>query len=73
MRFPLSHPAVHCVLTGARSVEEVEANVAAVAKGPLPTEFLAQLDAIAATVPFRPFCEPFSLPFGGKYAGPGPA
>ena len=73
MRFPLSHPAIHCILTGARSVDEVESNVAAVAKGTLPTEFLTQLDAVAATVPFRPFCEPFCFPFGGKYAGPGPA
>ena len=73
MRFTLSHPAIHCILTGARSAQEVEANVAAIEKGVLPAEFLAQLDAIAATVPFRPFCEPFCLPFGGKSAGPGMA
>jgi aryl-alcohol dehydrogenase-like predicted oxidoreductase len=33
----------------------------------------AFLDEIAAMVPFRPFCEPFSLPFGRDYRGPGPA
>lgn len=73
MRFVLSNPAVHTVLTGARSALEVEQNVATLDKGPLPSDVLARLDEIAAMVPFRPFEEPFGLPFGRPYAGPGPA
>jgi D-threo-aldose 1-dehydrogenase len=73
LRFALSNPDVSCVLMGARSVEEVEQNVAAVEKGPLPQEVLARLEAIAAMVPFRPFEEPFGLPFTRSYYGPGVA
>lgn len=73
LRFVLSNPAVSMTLMGARSVAEVEANVAAVEKGPLPAEVLARLDEIAAMVPFRPFQEPFGLPFGWDYRGPGHA
>ncbi len=69
LRFVLSDGRVHTVLSGSRSVAEVEANVAAIAKGPLPAEVLARLDEIAAMVPFRPHDEPFSLPFGRAYAG----
>jgi aryl-alcohol dehydrogenase-like predicted oxidoreductase len=70
-RFALSNPDVSTVLMGARSVEEVEQNIAAVAKGPLAKEVLARFDEIAALVPFRPFEEPFGLPFGREYRGPG--
>jgi aryl-alcohol dehydrogenase-like predicted oxidoreductase len=73
MRFVISNPDVDCVLSGARAVWEVEANVAAVEKGPLPEDILARVDEIAAMVPFRPFCEPFSLPFNREYKGPGHA
>jgi aryl-alcohol dehydrogenase-like predicted oxidoreductase len=73
LRFVLSNPAVHCTLMGARTPQEVEQNVAAVAKGPLPADVLARLDEIAAMVPFRPFEEPFGLPFGRPYKGPGGA
>jgi hypothetical protein len=61
------------VLTGARSPQEVELNFAAVKKGPLPREVLKRLDEIAAMVPFRPYAEPFSLPFGRAYYEPGQA
>jgi len=71
MRFIISHPDISTTLSGCRSVEEVEANVRAVEKGPLPPDVLARLDEIAAMVPFRPFEEPFSLPFGRPYRGPG--
>jgi aryl-alcohol dehydrogenase-like predicted oxidoreductase len=73
LRFVISNPDIHTVLTGARSREEVERNVAAVEKGPLPAETLERLDAIAAMVPFRPFEEPMGLPFGRDYRGPGEA
>jgi aryl-alcohol dehydrogenase-like predicted oxidoreductase len=73
MRFVISNPDISCTLTGARSVEEVEQNVAAIEKGPLPADILARLDEIAAMVPFRPFEEPFGLPFTRPYKGPGMA
>jgi aryl-alcohol dehydrogenase-like predicted oxidoreductase len=71
IRFVLSNPAVSTTLMGARSIEEVEANVCAVEKGPLPPDLLERLDEIARMVPFRPFEEPFGLPFGRDYKGPG--
>ena len=73
LRFVISNPDISCTLTGARSAEEVAQNVAAVEKGPLPADVLARLDEIAAMVPFRPFEEPFGLPFSRPYHGPGRA
>jgi aryl-alcohol dehydrogenase-like predicted oxidoreductase len=73
LRFVISNPLISCTLTGARSVAEVEQNVAAVEQGPLPADVLARLDEIAALVPFRPFEEPFGLPFNRAYWGPGVA
>lgn len=73
LRFVISNPNISCTLTGARSPQEVEQNVAAVEKGPLPADILTRLDEIAAMVPFRPFEEPFGLPFGRDYKGPGVA
>jgi aryl-alcohol dehydrogenase-like predicted oxidoreductase len=73
LRFVISNPDISCALMGARSKEEVDANVAAVGKGPLPSNILQRLDEIAAMVPFRPFEEPFGLPFGRLYRGPGMA
>jgi hypothetical protein len=46
-------------------------NVAAAEKGPLEPGILTRLGEIAALVPFRPFEEPSSLPFGRAYRGPG--
>ena len=73
IRFVLSNPDISCTLMGARSPEEVEQNVRAADKGPLAPDVLARLDEIAAQVPFRPFEEPFVLPFGRAYNGPGMA
>jgi aryl-alcohol dehydrogenase-like predicted oxidoreductase len=61
LRFTLSHPDVHTVLTGAKSVQELEANVDAAERGPLPTEILEQIAIIAAMVGFRPCDEPAGL------------
>jgi len=73
-RFALSNPDVSAVLMGARSAEEVEQNVAAAGRGPLPQELLARLNEIAAMAPFRPYEEPFGLPFWtDTYHGPGRA
>ena len=71
IRFVISNPDVDCVMMGARSASEVESNVAAVERGPLPADVLERLDEIAGLVPFRPFCEPFVLPFSRPYKGPG--
>jgi aryl-alcohol dehydrogenase-like predicted oxidoreductase len=73
LRFVLSNPDVSTVLTGARSVAEVEANVRSAEKGPLPQDVLDALQEIADMVPFRPFEEPFGLPFTRPYKGPGHA
>ena len=73
LRFVISNPDISCVLMGARSVQEVEQNVASVEKGPLPQDILERLDEIAAMVPFRPFEEPFGLPFDRDHRGSGVA
>ncbi|MGB2820621.1 MAG: aldo/keto reductase [Phycisphaerae bacterium] len=73
LRFVISNGDVACALMGARSAAEVQQNVEYVAKGGLPADVLDRLDEIAATVPFRPFEEPFGLPWGREYHGPGHA
>ena len=70
LRMVLSNPDISTVLMGARSVEEVEKNVKSANAGPLPPDILESLREIADMVPFRPFEEPFGLPFGRSYAGP---
>jgi aryl-alcohol dehydrogenase-like predicted oxidoreductase len=73
LRFVLSNPDVSTVLSGARSVAEVEANVRSAEKGPLSQDVLGAIQEIADMVPFRPFEEPFGLPFTRPYKGPGHA
>lgn len=73
LRFVLSNPDVHTVLSGVRSAGEVEQNVAAAGRGPLSDKLLSRIEEIAAMVPFRPHDEPFALPFGRPYAGSPPA
>ena len=70
-RMVLSNPDVSCVLSGIRSEEEVIQNVAIAGKGPLDAALLKRLNEIADMVPYRPFEEPFALPFGQEYKGPG--
>jgi aryl-alcohol dehydrogenase-like predicted oxidoreductase len=73
LRFVISNPDISTTLTGARSAVEVEQNVRSVEKGPLAPDVLAEIQAIAGMVPFRPFEEPFGLPFNRPYKGPGHA
>jgi hypothetical protein len=54
-------------------MEQLETSVAHSGAGPLPSDILERLDAIAALVPGRPFEEPMILPFGKDYVGPGMA
>ena len=61
LRFVLSNDDVDCVLMGARSPEEVEQNVRSAGAGPLPADVLVRLDAIAESVPYRPYGEPIGL------------
>ena len=70
VRFVISNPDISCVLTGARTAQELKENLAVVAKGPLSADLLGRLDEIYEMVPFRPFEEPFGLPFNGEYRGP---
>jgi aryl-alcohol dehydrogenase-like predicted oxidoreductase len=71
LRFAVSDPDVSTIPVGCKTVEHLEASVAAVEKGPLPQDILGRLDEIAAMVPNRPYEEPMILPFGKNYFGPG--
>ncbi len=73
IRWVLSNPAVSTVLSGSRSVVEIEQNVGYVESGPLPDSVMIRVQEIADLVPFRPFEEPFGLPFRRAYRGPGAA
>jgi len=71
MRWVITNRDIATVLTGVRSVRELEENVRAVEAGPLPAEVMMRLQEIADMVPFRPFREPFGLPFGRERRSPG--
>jgi aryl-alcohol dehydrogenase-like predicted oxidoreductase len=74
LRWALGVPGVSAVLTGPRTVAQLEQNFQAVEQGPLPEDVNERLDEIAAMVPFRPADEPFGCPLGNPdYWGPGPA
>jgi aryl-alcohol dehydrogenase-like predicted oxidoreductase len=71
LRFVLSNPDISTVLVGARSKKEIYSSIRASEKGPLPLGILERLDKIAEKVPFRPYCEPYNMPFNKDYRGPG--
>ncbi len=73
LRFVAGDSRIDSVLCGARDVAEVEACITAIEAGPLDAETQSALARIAALVPFRPYEEPFSLPFSREYRGPGRA
>jgi aryl-alcohol dehydrogenase-like predicted oxidoreductase len=74
LRWVISDPRISTTLMGARSVAEVEMNVAAVGAGPLPESAMSRLAEIGAMVPTRPSNEPFGCPFyNPAYRGPGHA
>lgn len=71
LRFVLSNPSVSTIPIGCKTVEHLEASVAAAEKGPLTDDVIRRLDEIAAMVPNRPWEEPMILPFEKNYVGPG--
>jgi aryl-alcohol dehydrogenase-like predicted oxidoreductase len=71
LRFAISNDFVSTIPLGCKSMEQLEASVAAIERGALPADVMAQLDEIAAMIPSRPFEEPMILPFGKPYHGPG--
>lgn len=67
-------PDVSTVLTGPRSVQQLEQNCQAVEQGRLPEDVSKRLDEIVAMVPFRPTDEPFGCKLGDSdYWGPAKA
>lgn len=74
LRWALGVPGVSSVLTGPRTVAQLEQNIQAVEQGPLPDDVNKRCDEIAAMVPFRPYDEPVGCMLGDpNYWGPGPA
>jgi aryl-alcohol dehydrogenase-like predicted oxidoreductase len=71
LRFVLSNPEVSTVLTGVKSTDELEQNMRTVEAGPLSPSILEEIQSIAQMVPFRPYEEPYKLPFLSDYKGPG--
>ncbi|MDE0593972.1 MAG: aldo/keto reductase [Roseibacillus sp.] len=71
LRFVISDPDISTVPIGCKTVEHLEASVAAVEKGALPQDLINRLDELAAMVTHRPFEEPMILPLGKQYFGPG--
>lgn len=71
LRFAISNPDISTIPIGCKTVEQLEASVAAVENGPLPADIRDRLDEIAAMVPNRPYEEPMILPLGKDYFGPG--
>lgn len=71
LRFAIGNPDISTIPVGCKTIEHLEASVAAVEKGPLPEDVASRLDEIAAMLPHRPYEEPMILPFGKSYHGPG--
>jgi aryl-alcohol dehydrogenase-like predicted oxidoreductase len=71
LRFAVSNPDVSTIPIGCKTTEQLEESVRAVMKGPLSTDILERLNAIAKMVPNRPYEEPMILPLGKSYFGPG--
>ena len=52
-------------------MEELEQNMRTIDAGPLSDSVLQEIQAIAEMVRFRPYEEPYKLPFYSDYRGPG--
>jgi aryl-alcohol dehydrogenase-like predicted oxidoreductase len=71
IRFVTSNPDISTVLMGPKLLAEAEQNIAYVEKGPFASDVLEKIRNIANMVPFRPYEEPYKLPFHTNYKGPG--
>jgi|LSQX01.1.fsa_nt_gb aryl-alcohol dehydrogenase-like predicted oxidoreductase len=71
LRYLISHKEISSILMGVASLKELEENAATIDAGPLPDDVVKRIDEIAMMVPFRPYEEPYKLPFGHAYEGPG--
>ena len=63
IRFLLSNLEVSTVLTGIRNIAELESNVEAANKGPLPSDILDRLQTVFMICPERPAGEPVTIRF----------
>ena len=70
MRFALSNPQIHAVISGASHISTLKKSLDSLEAGPLPEEILKRIDEIYKMVPFRPFEESFFMPFTKPYKGP---
>ncbi|MEM8945104.1 MAG: aldo/keto reductase [Planctomycetota bacterium] len=71
LRFACSNPAISTIPIGCKTMQQLEACVAAFGRGPLPSDVSSRLDEIATMLPNRPYEEPMILPLGKNYCGPG--
>jgi aryl-alcohol dehydrogenase-like predicted oxidoreductase len=71
LRYMISNKDISSVLMGVGSISELEENAGTIDAGPLDEEIISRINEIADLVPFRPYEEPYKLPFGTDYAGPG--
>lgn len=71
LRYILSNPDISAVLMGVKSRIELEQNISSIDAGPLPEDIIKRIKIIAGMVPFRPYEEPYKLPFNTNYKGPG--
>jgi hypothetical protein len=56
---------------GVNSVSELEQNISTIEKGAISEDIVLRINEIASMVPFRPYEEPYKLPFNTRYKGPG--
>ncbi len=61
IRFILSNPAISTILTGVRTIAELESNVAAANKGVLPQDVLDRLQTVFQILPDKPDNEPVTM------------
>jgi len=71
LRYILSNPDVSTILMGVNSVSELEQNISTIEKGAVSEDIVLRINEIASMVPFRPYEEPYKLPFNTRYKGPG--
>jgi len=71
LRYILSNDDIAAVLVGVNGLSELKQDLQAEERGPLSDSVLSEIGKIAGMVPFRPYEEPYKLPFNSNYRGPG--